>query len=123
MKSKASWLYFVIPIILLGVSIFIMTSGYWWKMTDESNEIIALVNEIEELVLEGKWVDADNKILKTSKVWEKNIRIIQYGVERDRIFEIDETLAKMKGAIKTKDKSSVIQEVHVFYKIWDDLGY
>jgi hypothetical protein len=123
MKSKWSWLYFVIPVLLLGISVLIMTSGYWWKLTDKSKEIVTLVREIEELVFEENWEDANSKITETTKVWEKNIKIIQYGVERDRIFEIDESLAKIKGAILTKNKSNAIQDVYVFYRIWDDLGY
>jgi hypothetical protein len=123
MKSKASWLYLIIPIILLTVSISIMTSGYWWKKSEASKEILALVQNLENEVYDEKWDQANKTIVKTTKKWEQNIKIIQYGVERDRIFEIDESLAKIQGAILTKNTSGAMQEVYVFYRIWDDLGY
>jgi hypothetical protein len=123
MKAKASWLYIVIPVLLLSLSIFVMTSGYWWKNTEQSKEILNLVKEIESNISKEEWKIANEKITKVGKKWEKSIRIIQFGVERDRIFEIDESLAKMKGGILTKNKEGVMQEVYVFYRIWDDLGY
>jgi hypothetical protein len=121
-KHKDSWYTIVIPIILLAICVGIMTSGYWWKSSDESKWFINEMKTIEVSIDDGEWEVAEKAVSEMNERWNKVIVKIQYGVERDRLSSINKELAKLKGSIKAEDKSLAMQQIYMFYRLWEDLG-
>jgi hypothetical protein len=122
-KLKEKFFTFILPLFLLLVSITVMTSGYWWKNTmDESKYIILGMEHIEKMVHEGEWEGAQTKTLEMIHEWDKAVNFIQFGVERDRVLEINETLARLKAAVMMKNDYEAYKELQVFYFLWSELG-
>lgn len=117
------FLVITIPIVTIICFILIMLSGNYLKNSfvndDNIPEIIQLVtNNIND----GKWEEASKNIERLDEAWSKIVKRVQFSSERDEINEFSFSLARLRGAIKGKDKSSSFSELSEAYEHWKELG-
>jgi len=117
------FLVIAIPIVTLVIFVMIMLSGNYLKQpfgTDDNipQTIEGLVKSIEA----ENWEEVEIEKQNLEAAWKKVVRRIQFSVERDEINYFTTSLARLQGAIITKDKSSAIIEIKEAYSHWENLG-
>jgi len=117
------FLVIAIPILTLVLFVLIMLSGTILKQPlgkdDNIPESIQLI--IRDIDLEN-WEAADKKAEDLSNSWEKIVERVQFSSERNQIDSFDISIARLRGAIIAKDKSSSYAELNEAYKHWENLG-
>ena len=117
------FLVITIPIVTLAFFILIMLSGSILKQPLEKNDNIP---ESIELIIKDieseNWEDANKKAEDLSNSWKRIVRRIQFSSERNQIDSFDISIARLRGAIIAKDKSSSYAELNEAYKHWENLG-
>lgn len=122
-KTLKKFLLFLIPLLTLVLFILIMNSGSLLKKPlGEDDRLYETIQQIEADVKEKNWDKANNKINYAETAWKKIVRRIQFSVEKEYIFQINETLSRIKGGIKVKDDKAIIEEIYYFYELWDKLA-
>lgn len=122
-KTLKKIVLFLIPLLTLVLFIFIMNSGSLLKKPlGKDDRLYETVHQIEADVKEKNWDKASNNINYAETAWEKIVRRIQFSVEKEYIFQINETLARIKGGIEVKDDKAIMEEIYYFYELWDKLA-
>ncbi|MFY9176838.1 MAG: DUF4363 family protein [Caldicoprobacterales bacterium] len=112
-----------IHIFTLTLFIFIMLSGNFLKNSlQENRNIPNQIQIIEEHINNEKWQQVSKEIQKLEEIWNKTVMRVQFSSERDEINSFTISLARLRGAIKAKDKSSALIELYEAYEHWKDLG-
>lgn len=112
-----------IPVLLIGIFIAIMMSGTILKKPLNNNDNIpGYLELVAEDITSGNWDKAMEDTEKLEKAWKKVIKRIQYSAEIDQIIPIDINIARIKGAIKSKDKSIGLVELSEAYSRWEEIG-
>ncbi|BCZ49113.1 hypothetical protein psyc5s11_51800 [Clostridium gelidum] len=117
------FLVITIPIVTLAFFVLIMLSSSILKGSlgkdDNIPESIELI--IQDVESEN-WESASDKTENLSNVWEKVVKRIQFSSERDEINSFDTSIARLRGAIMAKDKSSSFMQLNEAYEHWEGLG-
>lgn len=114
---------FILPVLFVVISILIMTSGSLLKEPlGTEDQLYQAIVSIEKAVNQGKWDVADEKIGYAVHAWDKVVNRIQFGVERNYLNEISDSLSRMRGNIKAEDKPGVLADIYLFYDYWESLG-
>lgn len=122
MKSRF-WLLYVLPICLILVFVAIMASGALLKKPFGSDDrLLESVQTLQKQVEGKQWTEAKSQIDYAMKAWDKIVNRIQFSVERETIYDILGTLARMKGGIAAEDDKAIMEEIYYFYVLWDNLG-
>ena len=117
------FLVITIPIVTLAFFVLIMLSSSILKGSlgkdDNIPQSIELI--IQDIDLED-WEEANNKTENLSIIWEKVVKRVQFSSERDEINSFSTNIARLRGAIMAKDKSSSFAELNEAYDHWNELG-
>lgn len=117
------FLVITIPIVTLAFFILIMLSSSILKgplgKDDNIPESIELI--VQDIDSED-WEEANNKTENLSITWEKIVKRVQFSSERDEINSFSTNIARLRGAIMAKDKSSSFAELNEAYDHWKELG-
>lgn len=117
------WLIYIIPIIFILLSIGLMTGGSLFKHPmGEDDRLLEAVKNLEDNVKKKEWKQSSNDINYALKAWSKVVNRIQFSVEREYMFQISGTLARIKGGIEAEDDKAIMEEIYFFYDLWDNLG-
>ena len=101
----------------------VMTSGAFLKKPlVGDDDLLGYVEQIELIVKNGDWSQADVPLQKGIRAWEKVKNRIQFSVERDFIIDIDNKLATIKGGIKAKDEKGILTTTEELRFVWSELG-
>jgi len=112
-----------IPIFTLVLFIFIMLSGYFLKNTQVENyDIPKQIQIIEKYINNEEWEEVSKETKKLEEIWQKIVARVQFSSERDEINAFTISLARLRGAIKAKDRSSALIELYEALEHWKDLG-
>jgi len=112
-----------IPIVTLGLFILIMVSGNYLKRPlGNDDNIPALVEVINNNIMEEKWEKASTNTEKLNDAWEKVIKRIQFSSERDEINAFTMNVARLRGAIRAQDKAISLSELSEAFEHWKQLG-
>lgn len=112
-----------IPIATLTIFILIMLSGSFLKKPiGKGDDIPKSIEMVKEDVNEEKWEAAKINTEKLEEVWKKVVIRVQFSSERDEINGFSMSLARLKGAIMSEDKSGALMELSEAYEHWDELG-
>ena len=117
------FLVITIPIVTLIIFVVIMLSGNVLKKPfgrddDIPQSIEILMNNVQS----ENWEAASENTEKLNQAWNKIVNRVQFSGERNEINEFTTNIARLKGAIQAKDKSSGLQELNEAYEHWKDLG-
>jgi hypothetical protein len=100
-----------------------MLSGSFLKKSiGKDNNIPKSIEIVKQYVNEEKWEEAKISAEKLEEVWKKVVNRVQFSSERDEINGFSISLARLKGAIMTEDKSGALMELSEAYEHWDELG-
>lgn len=118
------FLYFFIPLFVLGIFVLIMLSGSYFKIraTGTSDDFVEHVEIIKANIEQGQWDKADENTNKLKDSWKRVSKKIQFSEERDEMNQIDRTIARLKGAIHANDKTSAIIELFEAKLLWENVG-
>lgn len=117
------WLIYIIPIIFILLSIGLMAGGSLFKHPmGEDDRLLEAVKNLEDNVKKKEWKQSSNDINYALKAWSKVVNRIQFSVEREYMFQISGTLARIKGGIEAEDDKAIMEEIYFFYDLWENLG-
>src|SRR5690554_1185712 len=98
------FLIVAIPIVVLILFILIMHSGNILKRPlGQDDDIPQSINNMIEVVNNDSWEEASNRLKDLEKAWDKVVRRVQFGAERDEINKFYTCLARLQGAVMAKD--------------------
>lgn len=122
MKTRF-WLLYVLPIFLILVFVAIMASGAFLKKPfGNDDRLLESIQTLEKQVEGKKWTEAKSQVDYSMQAWEKIVDRIQFSVERETIYDILGTLARIKGGVAAEDDKAIMEEIYYFYVLWDNLG-
>ncbi|KGP80328.1 MULTISPECIES: DUF4363 family protein [unclassified Paenibacillus] len=122
MKTRF-WLLYVLPICLLLVFTAIMVSGTFLKEPFGADDrLLESIHKLEKQVEGKQWTEAKSQVNYAMNAWEKIVNRIQFSVERETIYDILGTLARIKGGVAAEDDKAIMEEIYYFYVLWDNLG-
>lgn len=112
-----------LPIISITIFVFIMLSGNYLKKPVLGNgDLPKLVEIIKEDIDKDQWDKAEENKMELDKVWKKITNRTQFSSERDEINALNVSLARLDGAIATKNKTIAMCELCEVHEHWDQLG-
>jgi hypothetical protein len=117
------FLVIAIPIVTLAIFLMVMFSGNYLKQplgTDDN--IPQAIEGIIKDIMNDKWDKVQEKTEKLESSWAKVVARVQFSVERDEINAFTSNMARLKGAILARDKSSALIELQDAYSHWNNLG-
>jgi hypothetical protein len=122
MKTRF-WLLYVLPIFLILLFVAIMASGSFLKKPfGTEDRLLESVQTLEKHVEGKQWTAAKSQIDYAMQAWERIVDRIQFSVERETIYDILGTLARIKGGVEAEDDKAIMEEIYYFYVLWDNLG-
>ena len=117
------FLVITIPIVTLAFFILIMLSSSILKgPLGKDDNIPESIDLIVQDIDSEDWEEANNKTENLSITWEKIVKRVQFSSERDEINSFSTNIARLRGAIMAKDKSSSFAELNEAYDHWKELG-
>ena len=112
-----------IPIVSLILFVLVMLSGHILKKSFGKNDNIPQTIQLITQDIEAEnWESANEKIKTLSDGWKVVVKRVQFSSERDAINSFDTSIARLRGAIMAKDKSSSFMELNEAYENWEGLG-
>lgn len=118
------FIYFFIPIVILALFIFVMVSDSIIKRNimgtnkDVVNFIEITINNIEN----NQWEKAVKSTKELETAWKKVSKLLQFSVEKDQMDKLEASMARLKGAIRAKDRSNALIELFETKSHWNGLG-
>ena len=113
---------YLIPILSVIFFVTIMLSGeYLKKPRNPSEDVINFVESAITHTKEESWDKVELDITNLESAWQKIEPRIQFSVERDELYNIGVNRARLKGSIMSKDKSSILIELHELLENWHEL--
>lgn len=115
--------YVFIPIIVIGIFIFSMTSGLILKKPLLGHDdVLYHVHALKEDVRNEQWKKAENQLKQAKNAWKKVSKRIQVSSEREEMRLISRIFVRVHGFIETKEKGSVLAEIEEIEFLWHELG-
>jgi hypothetical protein len=112
-----------IPIVTLVFFVLIMLSGDILKQPLVGDDNIPQsIETIIQDVNHENWTAANQNTENLNRVWNKIVTRVQFSSERDEINAFSMNIARLRGAIQAKDKSSGLIELNEAYEHWKELG-
>ena len=122
MKTRF-WLLYVLPTCLILLFAAIMASGAILKKPFGTDDrLLESVQTLEKQVKGQKWTEARSQADYAMQAWDKIVNRIQFSVERETIYDILGTLARIRGGVVAQDDKAIMEEIYFFYVLWDNLG-
>lgn len=114
------FLQYIFPISVIAIFILVMLSGnYLKKPRNPSEDVIGYVTNLIEDVHSDNWRNGEDNVIKLEAAWKKISRRIQFSVELVDIFDINNNIARLKGAIIGKDKTNAFMELYEIQENWN----
>lgn len=112
-----------LPVLALCLFILVMASGSLLKRPfGFDDDVPGSIERMMQSVLNESWEQAGSDANNLITAWERVVRRVQFGAERDEINNLSKCLARLKGAIMARDKAGALMELNEAYKHWQDLG-
>jgi len=113
----------VIPILTIALFVFIMNSDIIFKQPLTGKDDVPKSIHLVMVAVENEsWKEASVKTDDLSKSWQKVVVRVQYSAEKNEINDFNRCLARLRGAITSKDKSCAIIELSEAYEHWENLS-
>ncbi|MDN4602227.1 DUF4363 family protein [Paenibacillus sp. F6_3S_P_1C] len=122
MKTRF-WLLYVLPISMIILFCAILATGTFLKKPMGTNDrLLESVQKLEKEVQAKNWTEAKTQVDYAMKAWDRIVNRVQFSVERETVYEILSTLARIEGGVVAKDDKGIMAEIYYFYVLWDNLG-
>lgn len=109
--------YTLLGVILLFYTIYFTTQHIVFS---KGEPIVNQLNNIIQYAQQDKWIEAEESANQLMKAWDrgKHLLALNYA-EADYSLFID-NLARIQGAIKTKDDTETISQALATLKLWNN---
>ena len=121
MKTRF-WLLYVLPIFLLVLFVAIMATGSFLKTIWYTGSLARIRTNLGKASGEKQWTEAKSQIEYALQAWDRVVNRIQFSVERETIYDILGTLARIRGGVAAEDDQAIMEEIYYFYVLWENLG-
>jgi hypothetical protein len=112
-----------IPIVTLIFFVLVMLSdNILKKPLGKNDDVPGSIQLTLKAVNAEKWDDAQRNTEALAKAWNKVVKRVQFSAEKDELNYFDANLARLRGAIMTKNKSEATLELSEAYEHWDNIG-
>lgn len=108
--------------VLVFFSLIMLSGNILKKPLGSDDDIPGAIENMLEAVENGAWNDASEEIGSLESAWNKVLKRIQFGSERDEINQLSKSIARLKGALEARDKSGSLMELYEAYMHWENLG-
>lgn len=109
---------YLFPVILLLIFIFIMNASDFIKNDDINRKL----NMLNGFLLDEHWDKASKNLQLIKNKWQRNVRLLQFSVERSEIRNINTGIARLRGSLIARDKSAALIELTNIKQTWNHLG-
>lgn len=117
------FLVITIPIVTLAFFILIMLSSSILKSSiGKDDNIPKSIELIIQDIDSENWEEAKNRAENLSDIWKKTVKKIQFSSEKNEISSFSTNMARLRGTIMARDKSSSFAELNEAYDHWQELG-
>ncbi|SJZ72827.1 DUF4363 family protein [Garciella nitratireducens] len=117
------FLVVMIPIVTLSCFILIMLSGSFLKRSlGEEDNISQIIETIMKNIQNENWEEVHIEMDELERVWNKIVKRIQISSEREEINSFNSNIARLRGAILAKDRSSALIELSEAYNHWKNIS-
>lgn len=111
-----------IPVISIGVFVFVMNSGFLFEKPDNYS-VPEHAGKIQQCLMAEDWGAVQSEINRMQEVIEKKIfPYIQFSVEKDEMLALDLNISRIKGCIDAKDKNLALVYVQELMNNWHHLN-
>lgn len=108
---------------ILGLFILIMNSGEYLKRPfGEEDDVESVLQSLEQAIVDDNWERSANNIDELKGAWNKVLKRIQFSVERDNLFGIELSIARLDGSIRGENKVEALIGYEELKNYWDNLG-
>lgn len=112
-----------IPVISIALFIAVMLSGnYLKKPMGAHDNLPQLIEMVTEDVNNDRWEQAKEHSNELQEVYKKIEKRIQFSAERDEMNALNVALARIEGAILSRNKALAIDGLFQAYEHWDQIG-
>ena len=112
-----------IPVLLLGIFIAIMVSGTILKKPMSKKDNMPGYLELVALDIKSEnWDKAMEDTKELENAWNRVVKRIQFSSEIDQIIPISINIARIKGAIESRNNSIGLVELSEAYTRWEEIG-
>lgn len=116
------FIQYLIPVVTLLLFVVIMLSGeYLKKPRNPSEDVIGFAKKAITHVSYENWYETNKDLDNLENAWKKISPRIQFGVEINEVYNINMNIAKIKGSILVKDKSSTLSLLYEIMNNWGEL--
>lgn len=113
----------ILPLAALALFAAVMLSARWFKTTeDRDQQIGTLLQQAYDNVLEGNWGQARADLNAAQMAWNKIVRWMQLGAEREDILSLGTALARADAGMVVKDRPGVVAELAKAIHVWNRIG-
>ncbi|NLX63365.1 MAG: DUF4363 family protein [Clostridiaceae bacterium] len=115
-------LVIAIPLVTIILFLAVMLSGNFLKQPlGKDDDIPGLIETLIKDIQDEQWDKVNQKAEELNNAWGKVVNRIQFSAERNEINNLSVALARFKGAILEKDRTSAIMELKEAYEHWNQL--
>lgn len=113
---------YFLPVIIISISILVMLSGEILKKPMSSDDNFEkYIKNLEMDLKTSNWQDAEDNIKKLMVAWRKVQKRVQFSVERDDMNRLSLSLARIEGAVKSKNRDSALVDLYEALEHWENL--
>lgn len=113
----------LIPIAILAISILLMLSSpFLKKPRGEGDDVPKCMDKVTKAITLDNWTLAKQNTSELETAWKTVVKRVQFSSERDEINALSVSIARLKAAIASKDKTSSLIELSEVGQHWNDLG-
>jgi predicted PurR-regulated permease PerM len=109
---------YLLPVIIIMLFLVIMLSPLLFKGNNVTQQIEFLASDISN----EDWHSANKNYTILVQEWQKTIKRIQFGENRDDINELTRNIIRLKGLIIAEDKNNALSELFEAEYRWDTIG-
>lgn len=117
------FIYYLIPVIVLGLFAFIMSSGeYLKKARGVEDDFVKCLEMVRSNINSAQWDVASINADKLENAWRNVCRRIQFSAERDEMNQMNVNLSRLKGAISARNRANALMELNEAGMHWESIG-
>lgn len=114
---------YLIPVILLCIfALLMLSTDYMKEPKGRDDDVIQKVKDIEIQMARGEWPGCELSYEELIKAWDHVLFRIQFSIDKDVAFALEDQLALLKGAIKAKSSELVTVYCEAIRVVWNSLS-
>lgn len=114
---------FIIPVIFLGLSVFVMVSSPILKKPfGKDDDLNGIIYAIKDDIENDNWDNAKEKAYNLEEAWKIISKRVQFSAERNELMNGNRCIARFKGYIEANDKAGAYAELNELQEHWNDIG-